>query len=351
MICRSCGYKTIKIHSTPLLPECIWPSSYGNYTLSKCNVYSCVKCHHLQLQNFSKKKILSFYGTDQLNLDKTETHNKRLLDIKNNFGKNFFLKKEMLDVGGGVNPIIKNKKLFIADFKIQQDVKNFYKEHWYELDIERQKINHKFDIIFLIHTLEHFKNPKLAISNIKRSLKDEGRIFIEVPNFDYYTKKNTYYSIFHQHLSMFTLKHLSNLLHINDLYIEKVITKTNIIFCSVKKNFKKKKKLNKINNIFLLRKLDKNYKEMQKKILQHLNKEKYDVYGSGGSMVLALSSINKITNKINFIFDNDKKKNNKIFPTTKIKIFKFTKKFLKSEIKSISCYELNKKRNLNIQKI
>ena len=90
---------------------------------------------------------------------------------------------------------------------------------------------------------------------------------------------------------------------------------------------------------------------MKKKILQHLNKEKYDVYGSGGSMVLALSSINKITNRINFIFDNDKKKNDKIFPTTKIKIFKFTKKFLKSEIKSISCYELNKKRNLNIQKI
>ena len=93
MICRSCGYKTIKIHSTPLLPECIWASSSGNYTLSKCRVYSCVKCHHLQLQNFSKKKILSFYGTDQLNLDKTKTHNKRLLDIKSNFGKNFFLKK------------------------------------------------------------------------------------------------------------------------------------------------------------------------------------------------------------------------------------------------------------------
>ena len=172
-----------------------------------------------------------------------------------------------------------------------------------------------------------------------------------MPNFDYYVNKNTYYSIFHQHLSMFTLKHLSNLLHINDLYIEKVISKTNIIFCSVKKNFKKKKKINKINNIFLLGKLDKNYKDMQKKILQNLNKEKYDVYGSGGSMVLALSSVNKITNKINFIFDNDKKKNKKVFPTTKIKIFKFTKKFFKNKIKSILFYNLNKKRNLNIQKI
>ena len=73
-----------------------------------------------------------------LNLDKTKTHNKKLLDIKKNFGKNFFLKKEVLDVGGGVNPILKSKKLSIVDFKIQKDVKHFYKDRWYELDIERK---------------------------------------------------------------------------------------------------------------------------------------------------------------------------------------------------------------------
>ena len=245
--------KAVKIYSTPFLPECIWPSSSGKYTLSKCNVYSCVECYHLQLQDFSKKKILSFYGTNQLNLDKTKTHNKRLLDIKKNFGKNFFLKKEVLDVGGGVNPILKSKKLSIVDFKIQKDVKHFYKDRWYELDIEREKLNNKYDVIFIIHTLEHFKSPKLAISNIKKSLKDDGRIFIEVPNFDYYTKKNTYYSVFHQHLSMFTLKHLSNLLQINDLYIEKVITNKYNFFCSVKKILIKKKRYKKLTIILYLK--------------------------------------------------------------------------------------------------
>ena len=43
------------------------------------------------------------------------------------------------------------------------------------------------------------------------------------------------------------------------------------------------------------------------KILQYLKNDEYDVYGSGGSMVLALSSVRKISNNINFIFDNDKK--------------------------------------------
>ena len=37
-------------------------------------------------------------------------------------------------------------------------------------------------------------------------------------------------------------------------------------------------------------------------------------------MVLALSSVRKISNNINFIFDNDKKKINNFFPTTRIKI-------------------------------
>ena len=82
----------------------------------------------------------------------------------------------------------------------------------------------------------------------------------------------------------------------------------------------------------MLGKLDKNYKDMQKKILQHLNKEKYDVYGSGGSMVLALSSVNKITNKINFIFDNDKKKIIKFFQQLKLKFLNLQKNFLNPKL-------------------
>ena len=45
------------------------------------------------------------------------------------------------------------------------------------------------------------------------------------------------------------------------------------------------------------------------------------------------------------------KKINNFFPTTRIKILKFTEKFFKSNIKSISCFQLSKKKNLNILKI
>ena len=54
MICRSCGYKTLKytqLHSY----RNVYSHLLLESTLFKCNVYSCVECYHLQLQDFSKK--------------------------------------------------------------------------------------------------------------------------------------------------------------------------------------------------------------------------------------------------------------------------------------------------------
>ena len=48
---------------------------------------------------------------------------------------------------------------------------HIFKNKYYETNIEEKKIKNKFDIIFLMHTLEHFKYPARAIQNIKASLK------------------------------------------------------------------------------------------------------------------------------------------------------------------------------------
>ena len=93
-----------------------------------------------------------------------------------------------------------------------------------------------------MHTLEHFKQPKKALDNIISSLKDNGKLFLEIPNFNYFINRNTYYAIFHQHLSMFTMKHLTNFLSLSGLSVDKLFIKKEVIFCSVKKNkFNKKK--------------------------------------------------------------------------------------------------------------
>ena len=40
-----------------------------------------------------------------------------------------------------------------------------------------------------MHTMEHFKYPGKAMKNIKNLLKKDGKLFVEIPNFNYYIKK------------------------------------------------------------------------------------------------------------------------------------------------------------------
>lgn len=349
MNCRICRCKCKKIYTTVDLPECIWPTQKKNI-FSKIMIYSCLKCGHLQTQNFSKKKISNFYGDTQYVLSKSTNYKKKVILIKKSYGKNFFKNKEILDVGGGTNPVFKNINSYIVDFKVQNEIKILFQKRYYEQNIENKTIQRKFDIIFLMHTLEHFKYPGKAIKNIKNLLNKEGRLFVEIPNFNYYVKKNTYYAIFHQHLSLFTLKHLKNLLSFYSMKIEKLFIEDKVIFCSIKhSNIKKKMSIT--NNEKLFKLLKKNHKLMKKKVYKHLKNNKFDIYGAGGAMSLLINSVKKLKKNIRKIFDNQTSKQTKIFPGTGITISKYKKNYYANETYSLSSYNVLKKNNLNINKI
>lgn len=53
----------------------------------------------------------------------------------------------------------------------------------YQNHFEDFKTDKKYDLIILNHTLEHLKNPVLALSKIHKLLKSNGLLFIDVPNF------------------------------------------------------------------------------------------------------------------------------------------------------------------------
>ena len=189
MKCRVCENIANKIYETPKIPEYIWPSK-KKIRYSKCKVFSCKKCYTIQLQKFTKKKIKSFYGISVYNIVTKKDHLNRINLIKKHFGSTYFKGKKIIDVGGGVNPIYNRKSVDIFDLKISKKNKKILKGKLYQGDIENKKIKKKYDIIFLLHTLEHFQNPLKALNNLKSILNMYGRIFIEVPNFDYLIKKN-----------------------------------------------------------------------------------------------------------------------------------------------------------------
>ena len=47
---------------------------------------------------------------------------------------------------------------------------------------EKVDLYELFDVIFIVHTLEHLENPRLVLQRMKSWLKPGGKIFVVVPN-------------------------------------------------------------------------------------------------------------------------------------------------------------------------
>lgn len=86
--------------------------------------------------------------------------------------------------------------------------------------------NNYFDVVTLWHVLEHVRNPNDLINEIKRILKKDGFIIIEVPNLASLTLRlfQHNYPLLYipEHLLYWSKDSLGKFLQKNDFYIEKV---------------------------------------------------------------------------------------------------------------------------------
>jgi len=73
-----------------------------------------------------------------------------------------------------VEPSQKMAQILIQKFKDRVNV--------VEATIETADLNQQFDYIYLIHTLEHLDNPVESLKKIRSYLKDDGFLFVAVPN-------------------------------------------------------------------------------------------------------------------------------------------------------------------------
>jgi 2-polyprenyl-3-methyl-5-hydroxy-6-metoxy-1,4-benzoquinol methylase len=99
--------------------------------------------------------------------------------------KNFFFNKNILDYGcgwGGFLCEVKNAKS-LTGFEIRQECLDYLKNKKNIEIIETlNNLSHKFDIITLFHVLEHLQNPFHVLKQLKKALKSNGKIIIEVPS-------------------------------------------------------------------------------------------------------------------------------------------------------------------------
>ncbi len=313
----------------------------------------CNNCFHLQLTHIANpRKMFENYlyvsGTSNVtrthfksygeNLKKIFKNKKKtkILDIASNDGtflKNFESEKfdaYGIDPAKNLNKNIKEKNLKI--------ITGFFSK---KKSVEIKKNCGVFDIVTANNVFAHVDNLIDFSKGVKNILDKNGIFVFEVSYLIEVLKKNTFDTIYHEHMSFHAYYPLETFFKNLDMRIyDYKLTKVqggSIRFYVCHKNgkYKKNRKLNDLKLIELKKfKIDKleTYKKMQniilkkkdriKKLISNLTYKKKFLIGYGAAAkTTTLLNYFGITNKhFNFIVDDNPLKQNKFTPGTKIPI-------------------------------
>ena len=219
---------------------------YINKNIYYRETYQCSSCKHfysfhkINLKNIYKNKyIKDTYGNSIekkflkiINLKYKESDNKKRCRRIINFLNFHFVNKKninILDIGSGLGVfpyIMKTKSFDITaldpDTQCCQLMKK-YKIKNINLEFKIGALSRKFNLITLNKVLEHFKNPKILIKNIRSNLKKNHLIYIEVPDGEKASKINkNREEFFIEHWHCFSKKSLKIFLDTIGLEILKI---------------------------------------------------------------------------------------------------------------------------------
>ncbi len=177
VVCENCGF--------------IFNNSFNPQTMNYDVQYQNEQSHSIYFQNYLNNILKLFISKG--------FQNKKIVEI--GCGKGYFLEKLEafgFDIIGfdpayeGINPRI---------------IKDYFSNKYNQLNT---------DLIILRHTLEHIQNPLEFLHYIARSVDYKGKIFIEVPSFEWIIQKTAFWDIFYEHCNYFTFESLGSLFEVSD---------------------------------------------------------------------------------------------------------------------------------------
>ena len=146
---------------------------------------------------------------------------KSVLDIGSGRGFTLYFLKKIFGYHTAVGTQIETAALKFSREKLGLDI---YGEDLLEIDLKEKQ----FDLVTIWHVLEHIWDPSAYLERIYRLLKDKGRLVIEVPNFDSWTRRfSGKYWLgldLKYHLCFFNYASLSRLLEKYDFKVKLVHT-------------------------------------------------------------------------------------------------------------------------------
>jgi len=314
-------------------------------------LYICKKCHHLQLLDVVNKKYLfsNYLYLTSANKPIIE-HFERYAD---SMYKNFLKKRDapfVVEIGSNDGTLLKK----ILKYKIKilgvEPAKNLAKlsrkskikteNNFFNLNLAKKiSKKEKADLVIANNVLGHVDDLNNFIKGVSVLLKDTGVFVFEVPHALNLIKNLEFDTIYHEHISYFSIIPLSNWLKKYNLEIfniekQRVHGGTIRVFVSKRNNFKIKKSVENIKNdekkyginkIQMYRNFTNkiiNLKFLLQKKINYLKTENKIIFGYGapakGNVLLNFCGFdNKI---LDFITDTTILKQNKFTPGTYIPI-------------------------------
>ena len=337
--CLACGAKKLKkvldLNNQPLA------NSYLIDKKTKENKYelkvnSCLLCNHLQLSvAVNPKDIYKIY-------DYVSGTSKTYADYMNDFYKfstkfvHKFKYKNILDVGcndGSQLDIFKKKgfntygvdpakNIYEISSKKHKVICGFFDEKTVK------KINKKFDMIIFQNSFAHNLNPKKLLQNVIKLMHRDSILIIQTSQANM-CKNKEFDTVYHEHINFFNVRSMNTLLRRVNLKLHYVTKKpihgTSYLF--VVKFISDQKKIQSIvkNENFLKYKYYKEWGNTCLKQVKNIKKKidilkKTNIVIGYGAAAKANTFINFSKVSFDFIVDDNKLKQNKYCPGSKIPI-------------------------------
>jgi hypothetical protein len=175
------------------------------------SITQCSHCNFVFNRNFDPDELEydSEYQNEQANSDYFQNHLKDVIGI---LSKNDLLNEKIVEVGCGKGyflNLLRTKGIDIIGFDpvYEGSDPSIIKDRF----CTKYQVN--ADLVILRHTLEHIQSPLEFLHIIADANKYKGKIYIEVPTFDWIVKNKAIEDIFYEHCNYFTIETLKMLFH------------------------------------------------------------------------------------------------------------------------------------------
>ena len=318
----------------------------------KLSMGLCKKCKLFQIQkNIDPKLLFTNYAHISAGSKSNIRH------IENVFKKICKIKKidkstKILEIGcndGSLLKIARKKTTNIVGVDPAKNLMNKMQNNYSELvpDFFNKKNGEyllskykSFDVIIALNVIPHTINVHEILDYVGKLLSDDGIFFMEGAYFFDTIYKGKFDTIYHEHVSSFTLHSLKNLLNKSKMKIHhaekiptqggsiRVISKKKTNSLQWKKIYRSEQKKN-VNKLSTYKKTGKKIRDIILKIennFKKLSKKNNIIFLGAPARGVVISNVCKFDNKkIDFAIDDSLTKHNKFFPGKKFKVYSWKK--------------------------